>query len=142
MSIRVLHLIGGGEIGGAEQHLLTLFHNFKEEEITPYLGCLVGNSPLAELTHSQDFQTSIFRMRFALDISPVPSVISFCRKNQIDIIHAHGTRGNMIGRLAAALGSIPCISTVHSLLEYDYPSPWKGKLALSLDSLTDRKSVV
>ena len=136
MSIRVLHLIGGGEIGGAEHHLLNLFHIFKEDEVTPYPGCLIAKAPLAELTHSRGFQTSTFRMKFALDISPVPSVISFCRKNQIDIIHAHGTRGNLIGRLAAALSSIPCISTVHSLPEYDSPSPLKGKLALYLDNLT------
>ena len=136
MGIRVLHLIGGGEIGGAEQHLLHLFNNFKDEEIEPYLGCLIAGSPLNELMRSKGFQTSVFPMKFALDLSLIPSVIRFCRKNKVDIIHAHGARANLIGRLAAALNSINCISTAHSLPEFDYPSSLKGKVALFLDNLT------
>ena len=136
MSYRVLHLIGGGEIGGAEQHILTLFNNFKQDRVTPYLVCLVADSPLATLTQSQGINTNVFSMRFPLDITPLLPIVRFCRTNKIDIIHAHGTRANFIGRLAAKLISIPCLSTMHSLPEHDYTSGWKAKIALILDNLT------
>ncbi len=136
MSHRVLHLIGGGEIGGAEQHLLTLFNNFKQDRIEPYLACLVADSPLAVLMQSQGIHTAVFPMRFPLDITPVLPIVRFCRTNKIDIIHAHGTRANLIGRLAAKLVSLPCITTMHSLPEHDYNSDWKAKIALLLDNIT------
>lgn len=136
MSYRVLHLIGGGEIGGAEQHLLSLFANFQPERVKPYLGCLIPNSPFASLAHSKGIHTNLFPMRFPLDISPVLRVVKFCRTNEINIIHSHGARANLIGRLAAKYLSIPCITTIHSLPEYDYSSVWKAKTALLLDNLT------
>lgn len=136
MSRRVLHLIGGGEIGGAEQHLLTLFNNFKQDRVEPYLACLVADSPLAVLMQSQGIHTAVFPMRFPLDITPVLPIVRFCRTNKINIIHAHGTRANLIGRLAAKLVSLPCITTMHSLPEHDYNSNWKAKIALLLDNIT------
>jgi len=134
MSYRVLHLIGGGEIGGAEQHVLTLFNNFKQDRVMPYLVCLVANSPLAVLAQSLGVHTTVISMRFPVDITPVLPIAQFCRTNRIDIIHAHGTRANLIGRLVAKLISLPC--TMHSLPEHDYTSGWKAKIALMLDNMT------
>lgn len=136
MSYKVLHLIGGGEIGGAEQHLLTLFNNFQQDRVKPYLGCLVANSPFATLARSKGINATIFPMLFPLDITPVLSIVRFCRTNKIDIIHTHGTRASLIGRLAAKFVSLPCITTIHSLPEHDYASGWKTKIALVLDNLT------
>ena len=136
MSLQVLHLIGGGEIGGAEHNVLNLLTGFPRDKVNPFLGCLVKNSPLAALTSSKRICTEIFPMRFPLDILPVIPLIRFCRNNKIGLIHCHGVRANLIGRITARLLSIPAISTVHSLPEYDYPSSWKGKFALLLDNKT------
>lgn len=136
MSYKVLHLIGGGEIGGAEQHILTLFNNFNQDSVQPYLACLVVDSPLAALARSQGFCTRVFPMHFPLDITPVFPLVKFCRTNRIDIIHTHGARANLVGRLTGKFLSLPCITTVHSLPEYDYASAWKGKTALILDRFT------
>lgn len=136
MSYKVLHLIGGGEIGGAEQHLLTLFNNFKQDKVEPYLACLVADSPLAALTQSRGISTTVFRMHFPLDITPIFPIAKFCRTNKIDFIHAHGTRANLVGRLASRLVGLPCITTMHSLPNHDYTSVWKAKIALMLDTLT------
>lgn len=136
MPKRILHLIGGGEIGGAEKYLLYLLENFDRNEVTPYLACLIKNSPFADLASSKGIATSIFPMRFPLDFTPALPIIRFCRKNMIDAIHTHGIRANLIGRTAAKILSLPSITTIHSIAELDYPSFWKGKAALILDDLT------
>lgn len=136
MSIRVLHLIGGSEIGGAEQNVLNLLINFDREKVTTILGCLVKESPFALLAQSQGIETSIFPMKFPLDPSPLLALVLFCRKNNITIIHSHGARANFLGRLVSRLIGIPCVSTVHSLPEHDYLSSWKGKAALYMDTFT------
>jgi len=52
MPRRILHLIGGGEIGGAEQHVLNLLTGLQEEKVQPTLVCLIANSPLAPVARS------------------------------------------------------------------------------------------
>jgi len=136
MSIHVLHLIGGGEIGGAEQNVLHLLQSYDQQTYHVSLGCLVKESPFASLTRSLGIQTVVFPMHFAMDISPVFQMIRFCHQHSVDLLHCHGTRANLVGRLAGKIAGIPCITTVHSLPEFDYPTARKGQLALYLDNLT------
>lgn len=136
MPKRILHLIGGGEIGGAEQYLLYLLDNFDRKEIIPYLACLNKNSPFAVLASSKGIHTSVFPMRFSFDLTPILPLIRLCRKNMIDAIHTHGIRANLVGRIAARILSLPSMTTIHSFAEHDYSSFWKGKAAMVLDDLT------
>ncbi|MGI6451505.1 MAG: glycosyltransferase [Desulfitobacteriia bacterium] len=136
MPRQVLHLIGGGEVGGAEQHILNLLGGFKPERVNPSLACLITPSPLAALACSRGIETKILPMRFPLDLRPLLPLIRFCRSRQIELLHCHGARANLIGRIAAKILKLPCITTLHSRPENDYPSPRTGKIAAGLDKLT------
>lgn len=136
MSIHVMHLIGGGEIGGAEQNVLNLLRSLDQKDIHAFLGCLINGSPFASLAQAEGIQTAVFPMRFALDLYPAQTIARYCRKNRINLLHCHGVRANLVGRLAAKLSSLPAISTVHSLPESDYLSARQGKTAAFVDNLT------
>jgi glycosyltransferase involved in cell wall biosynthesis len=136
MALRILHLICGGEIGGAEQNVLNLLVNMDKKTISPYLGCLVKNSPFAVYAGSYGIDTRIFAMRFPIDILPVIPLVRFCRDSKIDLIHCHGARATLLGRITSAILSIPNITTVHSLPEFDYACAWKGRLASLLERET------
>jgi len=132
MPKRVIH----GEIGGAEQHVLNLLQFSAREGVAAELLCLVADSPFAALTESLGIRTAVLPMRFALDLLPVRPIVKLLDTDKIDLIHCHGTRANLVGRLSAKISSRPCISTYHSLPETDYSSPRKGRLALGIDNLT------
>lgn len=136
MPVRVLHLIGGGEIGGAEQNVLNLLVGFPHNRINPYLGCLIKNSPFATLAGSRGINTAVFPMIYPLDLFPLLPLIRYCRHNKIELLHCHGTRANLLGRIAAKYLGLPCISTLHSLPEKDYSSAWAGSFASYLGRLT------
>ncbi|MGI5901831.1 MAG: glycosyltransferase family 4 protein [Desulfitobacteriia bacterium] len=136
MSLPVLHLIGGGEMGGAERHVQNLLLNFDRQRITPFLGCLVSPSPLALKIRSEEIEAEIFPMRFPLDPGPIKSLLRYCRNKGIKLIHCHGLRANFLGRITARLLGLPSISTIHSLPETDYLSPWKGRIAKIVDRST------
>lgn len=136
MSIRVLHIIGGGEIGGAEQNVLNLLQGFDRNMVEPALACLVKDSPFASLARSKGIETYIFPTNFPQGITALASLVSCCRKNKIELLHCHGIRSNLLGRIAAKCLSIPCISTIHSRLENDYPTAWKSSLAALLEKMT------
>ena len=131
----ILHIIGGGEIGGAEQHVLSLLNNLDRSRFYPHLACLT-RGPLATLAHKTNIPTQTFPMCFPLDLSPLPSLIHWARQKGINLIHTHGSRANLLGRLSAKWLGLPCLSTVHSSLAHDYLSPWSARLALGLDRLT------
>lgn len=132
---KVLQLIGGGEIGGAEQHVLTLLQNLNSNNFSLTSGCLI-DGPFAKLTEENEIPTLRFPMNHALDLAPLPRLIREVRKGGFSLIHTHGSRANLLGRLAGRRLRIPVLSTVHSSLKQDYLSPKAALLALVLDRLT------
>ena len=131
----ILHIIGGGEIGGAEQHVLTLLQGIDQTRFTLNLICLT-HGPFADLALENNIPTSTFPMHFPLDLSPLPSIIRWARQKEISLVHTHGSRANLVGRLGAKWLSVPSLTTVHSSLAHDYLSPWSARVALGLDRLT------
>ena len=131
----ILHIIGGGEIGGAEQHILSLLKGLNREHFSPHLACLV-EGPFAHLAQENKISTQTFSMRYPLDLSPLPSLIRWARRKEIDLVHSHGSRANLLGRLGAKWLGIPSLTTVHSSLAHDYRSPRSASIALALDRLT------
>ncbi|WP_019851485.1 glycosyltransferase [Desulfitobacterium sp. PCE1] len=132
---KILQLIGGGEIGGAEQHVLTLLQGMDRSTFSLTSGCLI-DGPFAQYTEEKNIPTLRFPMKHALDFSPLPRLIAQIRRGGFSLIHTHGSRANLLGRLAGRRLNIPVVSTVHSSLKQDYLSPRAAFLALALDRLT------
>lgn len=132
---KILHIIGGGEVGGAEQHVLSLLKGANRTRFDPQLVCLT-QGPFSDLAIDHKIPTYTFPMHFPLDLSPVPALIRWSRKHAINLVHTHGSRANLLGRLSARWLGIPSLTTVHSSLAHDYLSPWSARIALGLDRLT------
>ncbi|ABZ83395.1 glycosyltransferase, group 1 family protein, putative [Heliomicrobium modesticaldum Ice1] len=144
--IRVLHIIGGGEIGGAEIHILDLARFFSPQEVELHLCCLFP-APLLQRALKQGVQATAVPMRSKADLAGFWKVFRLIRQLQPAIVHTHGVRANLVGRLAAKLAGVRCIvTTVHSVLENDYPDRvarwinyWSEKITAPL---TERTIVV
>jgi glycosyltransferase involved in cell wall biosynthesis len=66
--------------------------------------------------------------------------LQLCRRIKPDLIHAHTSKAGIIGRLAAALGDIPCIFTAHTWCFAEGTS-WKWKaIGTPLEKLAARVS--
>ena len=50
------------------------------------------------------------------DILAILRLTRILRKNKIDLVHCHGFRAGMIGRVAALLAKCHCIYTIHNFL--------------------------
>ena len=134
---KILHIIGGGEVGGAEQHVLSLLNGLDRTRFEPHLVCLT-HGPFAALAQEYGTSTKTLPMRYPLDLSPLPALIRWVRQKEINLVHTHGSRANLLGRLSAKWLGIPSITTVHSSLTHDYLSPWSARMAIVLDRLTIR----
>ena len=114
--MKVIHLISGGDSGGAKTHVLSLLQHLNEE-ITAQLVCF-REGPFAEEARSLGIPTEImggnnvYRIRRQL--------AAYIRQGGYQLIHCHGSRANMIGALLRGTTGLPVVSTVHSDYKLDY----------------------
>lgn len=139
---KILYIIGGGEFGGAEQHLLGLVKSLDPAEWTPHVAVFY-NGEFADRLRDLRIPATLIAPRTLRALNGLVPVRRLIRDIQPAIVHTHGVRGNLLGRLANQLEGHPAklITTIHSVLALDYPNPWKrilfGLLEKSTWPLTD-----
>ncbi len=131
--IKVVHIIGGGEFGGAERHIINLAGALNPQMVEVTVCCLFSD-PFVGIATQAGLNAFDVTMRNRTDLSVVGKLASIIRKNNFDIVHTHGVRANLLGRLAARQANRkPVVTTVHSLLERDYP----GFFRRQVNSITE-----
>ncbi len=121
MSLKVIHIIGGGEFGGAERHILNLAGaiNTRAVELTV---CCLFEAPFAGIAANAGINAVAVPMSNKFDFKIIGKLAGTIRSGDFDLVHTHGVRANLMGRLAARRsGKRKVVTTVHSLLEMDYP---------------------
>ena len=114
--MRVIHLIGGGDTGGAKTHVLNLLRELNNF-IDARLVCF----------RKGEFSESAQRMGIPIDVIESGNPVKGLRElkkligsEKIDIIHCHGARGNLMGNLIKKHLKAPVVTTVHSDYRLDY----------------------
>nr|WP_326126757.1 polysaccharide pyruvyl transferase CsaB [uncultured Oscillibacter sp.] len=114
--MKVIHLISGGDSGGAKTHVLSLLQNLNKT-ITAQLVCF-RDGPFAQEAREMGIPTEImagnhiFRIRRQL--------AAYIKDGGYQIIHCHGSRANMIGAMLRKSTGLPVVSTIHSDYRLDY----------------------
>ena len=113
--MKVLHLISGGDSGGARTHVhLLLKHLNRDHEAT--LVCFMDGT-FARDAISLGIPTVIIQKNI---FSTLWELRALVRKTGAQLIHCHGSRGNLMGVLLRPLVHLPVITTVHSDPRLDY----------------------
>lgn len=117
--LRITHIIGGGEFGGAEEHILQLLQELKNHHINAHVICFY-DSLFAQRLRQENIEVDVLTYgRF--DVRIYFGLVKILKEKKSDIVHTHGVKANFFGRLAARKANIsPVVTTVHSLLKYDY----------------------
>lgn len=123
---RVLHFICSTGFYGAEKWVLALANNLDRDKIDSEL--VVTREPQntgLQLTKAfRDLQMPAHELQMSgrFDLRVVNSLVKLIRKRNIDILHTHGYKSDIIGVIAAKLAKIKCISTPHGFEKTD---DWK-----------------
>jgi polysaccharide pyruvyl transferase CsaB len=113
--VKVMHLISGGDSGGAKTHVHSLLSNLcRSIDVT--LVCFM-NGPFAEEAKELGIPTVVMEGSLPANIRRLRTMI---RDGGYEIVHCHGARGNLMGFLLKPWISIPTVSTVHSDYKLDY----------------------
>ncbi len=113
--MKVIHLISGGDTGGAKTHIHYLLSGICKN-IDATLVCFMRG----------EFSDEAERLGIPTIVleGSLPSVIrqlrTMIKDGGYDIIHSHGSRGNFIASILRLSCKIPVVSTVHSDPRLDY----------------------
>jgi glycosyltransferase involved in cell wall biosynthesis len=135
-SIKVLHIIGGGEFGGAEQHILSLMKEFRNYAIDAQV-ITFYDSIFSDKLRSLGHKVTVVQPRSRFDFLLHHKLASYFASIKPDLVHTHGIRANFFSRLAAKQAGIKhVVTTVHSILRHDYPNPVSFFIAKQMEMRT------
>lgn len=117
--MKVLHLISGGDSGGAKTHLFSLLDKLKNLA-TVRVGCLMEGVFYQEI-QTKDIDNVLFKQKNRFDLSVADDIAKMINEEGFDVFHVHGARANFVAEFVMKKINIPTITTVHSdyLLDFD-----------------------
>jgi glycosyltransferase involved in cell wall biosynthesis len=111
--IRILEGIRQGKIGGGESYLLGLVENLDRTRFEPVVLSFT-DGPMVERLKAQGINTHVIHSEKPFDFCVWKKVKDFIQEQEIDIVHAHGTRANSNLFWAAKKLKLPTIYTCHA----------------------------
>ena len=113
--MKIIHLISGGDVGGAKTHVLSLLEGLGRTQ-TVRLVCFTAGA-FADDAKAMGIDTLVLDGGVRSSIRTLSDMI---RSEHFDIVHCHGSRANMIGAILKRTINVPIVTTVHSDYRLDY----------------------
>lgn len=120
--IKVLEVIRQGQIGGGESHVLDLIRGFASNEVEP-IAMAFTPGQMIDTLEAEGVRCYVIETDKAFDLKIQQRIKKVIEKEQIDIIHAHGSRAASNVFLLAKQMHLPMIYTVHGW-SFHQDQPW------------------
>lgn len=114
--MKIIHMISGGDVGGAKTHVLSLLSGLNKTE-TVHMICFT-EGPFAAEARQLGIPTTVIEDNDLLRTRK--RILAMIRHDGYQVIHCHGARANMMGMLLRKKAGVPVISTIHSDYRLDY----------------------
>lgn len=110
--IKILETIRQGQIGGGESHVLDLVKGLNKQEFEPVVLSFT-HGPMVDQLKQLGIKTYVVETLRPFNVTTYNTVKDILRKEEIDILHAHGTRALSNTIFPTKSLGIPSIYTVH-----------------------------
>lgn len=127
--IKVLHLISGGDTGGAKTHIFSLMKGLKNL-VDARIICFIKDSFYDE-AKDLGYNIKVFPQKSRADMSVVKKLREEIDREKFDIIHAHGARANFIVMFLKKYIRVPVITTIHSDYKLDFKDSFYKNLVFT-----------
>lgn len=116
--MKVLHLISGGDTGGAKTHIISLLKGL-DKIIEAKVICFIKDT-FYEDAKKSGVNIEVFHQKKRSDMSVVKRLAEEVEREDYDIVHCHGARANFIAMFLKNRINTPMITTVHSDYKLDF----------------------
>lgn len=141
IKIKVLQCIRQGQIGGGESHLIDLSKSLNTDEFESVVLSFT-DGPMIDTLKTLGIKTYVIHTERGFDFKVWKQVAELIKKEQIDIVHAHGTRANSNTFWAAKQCGKPFVYTVHGWSFHQDQSIIVRKIRESIEKLLTSESDV
>lgn len=116
--LKVLHLISGGDTGGAKTHISALLKGLNKM-IDAKIICFIEDTFYEDL-YQAGVPIKVFKQKTRSDLSVIKRLVEEIQKEDYDIIHCHGARANFIAVFIKWRVKKPFVTTIHSDYKLDF----------------------
>ena len=114
--MKIMHIISGGDVGGAKTHVLSLLSGLSRTEKVRLVCFLEG--PFSQEARELGIDTVVLPARHLF--KTVSALAKEIDGEGYQIVHCHGSRANLTGALLKKRICAPVVTTVHSDYRLDY----------------------
>ncbi len=114
--MKIMHLISGGDVGGAKTHVISLLEQLNRTQDVELVCFMDG--PFAQEARDCGIPTRVLKKRSLPHIAR--ELKKYLKNRNFDILHCHGSKANVASVLMGRNVSCPVISTIHSDPRLDY----------------------
>ncbi|MBE6915858.1 MAG: polysaccharide pyruvyl transferase CsaB [Ruminococcaceae bacterium] len=115
--MKVLHIIGGGDIGGAKTHVLSLVAQLVHQLDDVVLVAL-RDGEFADDARAMGIPVEVVYGNGML--GDIRRVAEIAKEHGCDLIHSHGAKANLYSAILRKITKLPVVTTVHSDYRLDY----------------------
>ncbi len=126
--MKVLHLIGGEDFGGAKSHVISLVNELKKYIDVKLITFRKGGFS----SDAQKYGIDIEVVKTKNFISDIKRIIQIIKTEKITMVHSHGAKANMFALIIKIFTRIPTITTVHSDYRLDYMDSFIKKYSFGI----------
>lgn len=135
---KVLHLISGGDTGGAKTHIFTLMKGLSGKVDTKII-CFIKDTFYDE-AKTRGIDIEVYPQEKRWDLSVVSKLSDEINNGKYDLVHAHGARANFICMFLKKKINVPMVTTVHSDYMLDFKdSFYKNLIYTTLNKMSLKK---
>lgn len=114
--MRIMHVMGGGDVGGAKTHIMNMVMGLRERNEVMLLSFRAGQ--FADEARERGIDVRVIERNNPFRAAR--AMRSLIDEFQPDIIHCHGGRANLMGAMVRRSRKVPILTTVHSDYKLDY----------------------
>ncbi len=120
--MRIAYLTTSLQVGGAERVLYDVATRLDRTRFDPSVICLQPTGPIGEAFQLRGVPVTALGMKTLFDAVAFPRLVRLLRDLRPDLLHAHLSHANLLGRFAARLAGVPrVVCSVHIM---DLEHPW------------------
>ncbi len=116
LPLRVMHVMGGGDVGGAKTHIMNMVTGLSRRNEVMLLSFRAG--PFADEARERGIDVRVIERHNPFRAAR--AMRDLVDEFRPDIIHCHGGRANLMGAMVRRSRQVPIVTTVHSDYKLDY----------------------
>ncbi len=114
--MRVMHVMGGGDVGGAKTHIMNMVTGLSVRNEVMLVSFRAG--PFADEARERGIDVRVIERHNPFRAAR--AMRALVDEFRPDIIHCHGGRANLMGAMVRRTRRVPVLTTVHSDYKLDY----------------------